>query len=212
MVPSPGGRRPPKVARVHVARLIVAAGLTLWLPVTAVANGFVRRPDVSRTLHHEDPVIERALTELGQPLNRIAVISPAEIRRIYVRAGAGWPSPGLEAFRSPLDPGDPTIYVNREAPAYKMAARARSAFDLLKLASILVHEQVHNTDIEFAAYRLQADFIRSRLRKLPGQERDRARRYTGLARGQGLLTRLGQTQEQRRPRSSANESPRAMNW
>jgi hypothetical protein len=40
-----------------------------------------------------------------------------------------------------------------------------------------VHEQVHETDGEHAAYRRQADFVRSRLDILPKSERRRADRY-----------------------------------
>ena len=48
---------------------------------------------------------------------------------------------------------------------------------VLILAGTLVHEQVHNTDRELAAYRLQADFVRSRLQRLPRRDLDAARRH-----------------------------------
>jgi len=47
----------------------------------------------------------------------------------------------------------------------------------LKLAATLVHEQVHNTDGEFAAYRLQSDFVRSRLKGLPSRHAEAAARF-----------------------------------
>jgi hypothetical protein len=47
----------------------------------------------------------------------------------------------------------------------------------LMLAATLAHEQVHNTDGEYAAYRLQADFLSSRLRELRSRERATALKY-----------------------------------
>jgi hypothetical protein len=43
---------------------------------------------------------------------------------------------------------------------------------LLKLAATLVHEQVHNTDGEFAAYCIQADFVRSRVQGVSWRQRE----------------------------------------
>ena len=199
------------MTRAHLHAVIVATGLTLWTPGTAVANGFARRPDVGPTLHHEDPVIERALTELGQPLNRIAVISADDIRRIYARAGAGWPSPRLDAFRSPLDPGDPTIYVSRESPAYQATARTRSAFDLLKLTAILVHEQVHNTDIESAAYRLAGGLHPQSTAKAPGPGTGQGPAVPWSLEAKAFALAWAGRQS-RCWRSSANESCHATKW
>jgi hypothetical protein len=77
----------------------------------------------------------------------------------------------------PGDPSDANIYVNEASAVYASAVRKPSALALLKLAATLVHEQVHNTDGEFAAYRLQSDFVRSRLTSIPGQQRDEAHAY-----------------------------------
>ena len=49
---------------------------------------------------------------------------------------------------APHDAGDPHIYVNQRSLVYESAARTPSAITLLILAATLVHEQVHNTDLE----------------------------------------------------------------
>ncbi len=135
------------------------------------------RNEASRTLTHEDSVIQRALLVLGQPVNPIRVVEPREIGRIYARAGVGPPPEGLTAFRAPHDANDPHIYVNQRSLVYQNAVRTPSAMTLLILAGTLVHEQVHNTDRELAAYRLQADFVRGRLQSLPRRDHDAARRH-----------------------------------
>jgi hypothetical protein len=135
------------------------------------------RNEASRTLTHEDSIIQRALLVLGQPVNPIRVVEPREIGRIYARAGVGPPPEGLTAFRAPHDASDPHIYVNQRSLVYQDAARTRSAMTVLILAGTLVHEQVHNTDRELAAYRLQADFVRGRLQSLPRRDHDAARQY-----------------------------------
>ena len=135
------------------------------------------RPDVGRTMHHDDPAIRQALIVLGQAVSPIRVVGPDEIRGIYARTpDAGAPRAGLNAFRAP-DTSDPTIYVNRDSHVYRSAARRPSALALLKLAATLVHEQVHDTDRDFAAYRLQADFVRSRMQSMPRRDKEAARLY-----------------------------------
>jgi hypothetical protein len=134
-----------------------------------------RRWDVERIRQHDDPVIQQALIVLGQAVNPIRVSAPAQIREIYARRlGAGAPPAGLNAFRAPYDPH---IYVNMDSGVYTSAVRTRSALAVLKLAATLLHEQVHNTDGEFAAYRMQSDFVRSRLRSLPWRQQEAARLY-----------------------------------
>jgi hypothetical protein len=64
-----------------------------------------------------------------------------------------------------------------DSGVYTTAVRTRSALAVLKLAATLLHEQVHNTDGEFAAYRMQSDFVRSRLRSLPCRQQEEARLY-----------------------------------
>jgi hypothetical protein len=149
----------------------------LVLPASPSPEPVGPRPDAERSVHHPDPVIERALAIVGQPLNPVTVAGAEDIRRLYSRALDAGPPEGLDAFRAPGDASDPRIYVNRDSPIYRRAARSPSALVVLQLAATLAHEQVHNTDREFAAARLQADFVRSRLDRLPRRERDAARRY-----------------------------------
>lgn len=125
---------------------------------------------------HDDPVIHRALVVVGQPLNPVRVVGIREIREIYARLRAGAPPAGLNAFRAAAGSDGP-IYVNRDSEVYRSAARRPSPLDLLRLAATLIHEQVHNTDGEHAAYRLQSDFVRSRLNSLPWGQQAEARRY-----------------------------------
>jgi hypothetical protein len=72
---------------------------------------------------------------------------------------------------------DPHIYVNGDSAIYRTAAKKPSPLSLLMLAATLVHEQVHNSDGELAASRVQADFVRSRLHSLPWWQRQAAREY-----------------------------------
>lgn len=162
---------------------------------------FDTRPEVERHTDHADPVIRRALLLVGQPLHPIRVVWPTEIRLMYAHGGAGTPRRGLEAFRAPGAAHDPHIYVNADGTVYRNASRKPSPLTLLMLAATLVHEQVHNTDREFAAYRLQADFVWHRLSDVPRRERDAARRYheliamraRALAMAEGLRRRTDAT-------------------
>ena len=131
----------------------------------------------AETATHDDPVIQRALLMVGQPISPVHVVSIQEIREIYRRLGAGPPPAGLNAFRVIAEGEDARIHVNRDSDLYRRAARNPSPFDLLRLAATLIHEQVHGTDGEYDAYRVQADFVRSRLMDLPRRHRDEARRY-----------------------------------
>lgn len=121
-----------------------------------------------------DPIIGDAMRALSQPVNEVRVLSPSQVREMFVRAGGGAPPAGLVAFRIK---GDPVIYVDAGSEVYWEAARRPSPFHLLRLAATLMHEQVHDTDGEAAAYRRQADYVRSPLDELPASERSRARAY-----------------------------------
>ena len=121
-----------------------------------------------------DPVIHNAARGLSLPVNDVRVLSTPQVREIFDRAGGGAPPAGLIAFRIK---NDPFIYVNSESEVYRSAAHRPSPFHLLRLAATLVHEQVHDTDGESAAYRRQADFVRSRLAELPADQRARAHTY-----------------------------------
>lgn len=120
-----------------------------------------------------DDTIQKALAVLGRPVNPVCVVAPAEIRQIYGRVSAV-PSSGVIAFRAPGDRVDATIYVNNASDVYRKASRKASGLALLKLAATLLHEQVHDTDGEAAAYRRQSDFVRDRLKGLPWRDREAA--------------------------------------
>lgn len=122
-----------------------------------------------------DETVQKALAVLGRPVP-VRVVAPSEIRQIYGRVAAVPPS-GLIAFRAPGDRTDATIYVNSDSDVYRSASRKASGLALLKLAATLVHEQVHDTDGEAAAYRRQSDFVRDRLKGLPWRDREAAWRY-----------------------------------
>jgi hypothetical protein len=121
-----------------------------------------------------DPVIRNAARGLSLPVNDVSLLSTPQVREIFRRAGGGAPPAGLIAFRIK---DDPLIYINAESEVYRSAVRSPSPFHLLRLAATLVHEQVHDTDGESAAYRRQADFVRSRLAELPADQRARAHTY-----------------------------------
>src|SRR5262245_55523426 len=89
------------------------------------------RAEAPRTMQHEDPVLQRALLVLGQPVSPIVVLDPNQIRAVYAGAArAGLPPAGLIAFRAPGDASDANIYVNRESPVYRSAARKPTALAL----------------------------------------------------------------------------------
>jgi hypothetical protein len=148
----------------HVVSCAVAQALLLLVP----------HPDTVANRAHGDTVITRALLVLSQRVNDVRVLSPVEVRTLFERAGAGAPPAALTAFRLR---NDATIYVSGTSAVYRDAAEKPSAFHLLRLAATLVHEQVHDTDGEDAAYRRQADFVRSRLAALPRDERARGYQY-----------------------------------
>jgi hypothetical protein len=145
--------------------------------ISRVLPALVRRDDTVRTMDHEDVAVRQALVMLGQPVNPVRVVTSDRIRELYWRTGMGDPPPGLHAFRAPGDMSDPHIYVNADSTVYREAVSKPSAVNMLKLAASLVHEQVHNTDREFAAYRLQSDFVRSRLKSLPPHQGEAAARF-----------------------------------
>jgi hypothetical protein len=135
-------------------------------------------PSVERTVSHDDHVIQRALDVLAQALNPIRIAREDEIRVLYgYTDGTSRLPPGLNAFRAPGDTADPNIYVYDASAVYARAARKPSALNVLKLAGTLIHEQVHNTDGEFAACRLQADFVRATLPILPRRQRESGRQF-----------------------------------
>ena len=115
---------------------------------------------------------------LGQNVNPVKVLDAEQINDIYARAAAAPPHLlELTAFRARGVVTDPHIYVNRESAIYRAAINKPSALTILKLAATLAHEQVHNTDGELAAYRLQSDFVRSKLEGVPRRQRKDACAY-----------------------------------
>jgi hypothetical protein len=126
-------------------------------------------------LPHPDLAIERALALLGGTIDHVRVVTMMEIREIYGRtAGAHAPPAGLNAFRLP---DDSIIYVNGESRLYRKAASKPTVNTDIRLAATLLHEQVHSSDGESVACRVQADFVRSRLRSAPARDRDELERY-----------------------------------
>lgn len=142
-------------------------GLPLALALTANA----------RTDSNTDPVIQQALDILGQRVNPIKVVEPADYDSINLPK-ALQPSTakavGFRVWRGKR-PDEP-IYVNRQSNTYQNALNRQSPADALMLASTLAHEQTHETehgDIgEGAAMRKQADFIQSRMPDLLKNEDD----------------------------------------
>ncbi len=135
------------------------------------------------TSDDEDAVVAEALRVLPLAITNVRVLSALQVRQIYSRVAGTVPPAGLNAFRIQ---GDPNIYFNAESEVYRDAARAGTAFHLLRLAGTLLHEQVHETDGEYAARRLQADFVRSRLHGLPSSQRERANRYWRTLEGRAI--------------------------
>ena len=163
------------------------------------------------TPRHNDPVIDSALAVVGQPVNPVELVGSEDIKKIFARLNAGAPPIGLNAFRPMVGSLEP-IYVNRDSALYRTAARRRSALALLQLAATIVHEQVHNSDGEHAAYRVQSDFVRSRVPTLPAREQAEAQRYLraldSRAYSRGLVERV--LRERRSVASAGGQQPADM--
>lgn len=167
--------------------------LLLLASLTMGAAGFVQQTRWEYGAVPTSPVsvVQRALATLGQPVDPVRVVGFDEAREIYRRIpGARALTPDLagtlHAFRVV---GGDTIFINRDSVIYRDVDREPTALGLLKLAGILVHEQTHSNDGEYAATRLQADFVRSRQRALPRREWAAARAY--LAELEARATALG---------------------
>lgn len=172
----------------QIAGSAAVRALFLLMPLSAGSAGVPRL----------DPVIGDALRALPQPVNEVRVLSPPEVRAIFVRTGSGAPPAGLVAFRIK---GDPVIYVDAGSEIYRDAARSPSRFHLLRLAATLMHEQVHDTDGEAAAYRRQADFVRSRIEEVPPGQRARARAYWRVLEVRAISFAKATAAQRRRPTS-----------
>ena len=132
----------------------------------------LERELATRVTTHEDPTIQRALDLLGQGVNPIKTVTPDEATGIYSKYGKQ-PSDAMLAFRAPGDQTDPNIYVNNQSDMYKKAGKDPLA--QLMLAATLAHEQVHNTDGEEAARRIESDFIRSKMGSLNHPQQQKAK-------------------------------------
>ncbi len=170
---------------------VCAGAIRVLLMLMAVPGGAELTP------HAGVSVVDEALRLLPQPLNAVRVVSPEQVRALYSRTEGVAPPVGLNAFRIP---DDPKIYVNAESEVYRDATRDRSAFHLLRLAATLLHEQVHETDDEYAARRLQADFVRSRLAALPPAQRASAERYWRTLEARTVSLGLAERKSRRPPR------------
>lgn len=158
-------------------------GITLTT-ITSMSDELLQvltaRDLAQRQMMHDDPVIQRALALVGQPLNPVRVVGVPEIEAIYQESEPG--AVGSEGARKRLgfvkgfrrpgdhDRKDPNIYINKDNPAYKDARNAKNEWANLALAAILTHEQIHNTESgaegERAARIKEADFIRSKMDRL----------------------------------------------
>lgn len=146
-------------------------------PPTRLETKDIRAP-VAPDIKPDDPAIRRALQILQQPVDPIRVVTPEEARAICATYGKT-PSPMMMAFRAPGVASDPNIYINSKSEAYRKTGRGDS-LALLQLAATLAHEQVHGTEGgvegERAARRIEADFIRSKLKSVhPAQRKDAER-------------------------------------
>jgi hypothetical protein len=165
---------------------LACAIAAVWPPLFVSAEspgdprGPARPPEalvVSR-METDHMLIRQAMVVLDQNVNPVKIVGAEQIAEIYARAAAAPRPPlGLNAFRMRGVITDPHIYVNSDSAIYKAAAVKPSNLTILKLAATLAHEQVHNTDGDFAAYRLQSDFVRSKLNTLPRRQREEARAY-----------------------------------
>lgn len=166
--------------------IAAAASVMMAAPVpTAIPDSRCRQPGVATALnsgqtlpwpYHQDAVIDLALAIIGQPVDPVELVGRHDIREIFARLRAGAPPRELNAFRPAIGSHEP-IYVNRDSAVYRSAARHPSGLFLLQLAATIVHEQVHNSDGEHAAYRVQSDFVRSRLHSLPARQQVQAQQY-----------------------------------
>lgn len=171
----------------QIAGSAAVRALFLLMPLSADSAGVPRL----------DPVIGDAVRALSQPVNEVRVLSPLQVREIFDRAGGSAPPAGLIAFRIK---GDPVIYVDAGSEIYRDAARRPSPFHLLRLAATLMHEQVHDSDGEAAAYRRQADYVRSRLDELPADQRSRGRAYWRVLEVRAIaFAKAAAAQQRRRP-------------
>jgi hypothetical protein len=185
--------------RITFLTVAAAASIVTAAPVASACPESTCRLPLPEQ-HHEDAVIDLALAVIGQPVNPVELVDAQEIERIFARLRAGAPPTGLIAFRPAIGSREP-IYVSRDSDVYRSAARQRSPLALLRLAATIVHEQVHNSDGEHAAYRVQSDFVRSRLHTLPARQQGRARQYLRVL--ESRAASLGHAERVLRERRSA---------
>jgi hypothetical protein len=174
--PSPPGNASGWAERCRTLTLSIAL---LSVPLTAAPHTLssprdgVGGNEQSQTCAHDDATICRALTLIGQALDEIEVVGNSEIATLPMDEGLRKVARTSHAFR--LWFGDrlhPVIYVNREAAAYRNAARGGGRLADLVLAAVLVHEQTHKTEPdEVSAYRAEAYWLGGKLGQLSAEER-----------------------------------------
>ena len=174
--PSPPGNASGWAERCRALTLSVAV---LSVPLTAAPQTLSSPRDglggseQSQTCTHDDATICRALTLIGQAVDEIEVVGNSEIATLPMDERVRNVARRSHAFR--LWFGDrmhPVIYVNREAAAYRNAARGGGRLADLVLAAVLVHEQTHKIEPdEVSAYRAEASWLGGQMGPLSAEER-----------------------------------------
>lgn len=144
--------------------------------------------EIERTQKHGDPVIQRALGVLGQPINPVKVVDFETAIGMYPEGGRQLSKQGLQqrrdgglgGFRNPADKNDPNLYITSSSREYKAAQNDKDDGAVAILAGMLVHEQTHNTDGESAAYRKESDFLRSKLDKIKPANREAVKKRIAM--------------------------------
>ena len=159
-------------------KMSVIIAILLTLISKAGAMDELTRELATRSTQHENPTVQSALDLLGQGVNPIKTVTLDGARAIYEKYGKQ-PSDNMLAFRAPGDQTDPNIYLNQESEMFRKAGKDPLSKALL--AGTIAHEQVHNTDGEAAARRIEADFLRMMLSKLNHpQQQELKKRIAGI--------------------------------
>lgn len=168
---------------VTVTRHMLTARIRTWVyiatlltPMSERLEDLLAKQEVMRTMQHQDPAIQRALTMLNQPMNPVHTVTKDDYARLGIPARAE----RAVGFRvqQPGQPMDDRLFVNKHSDEYDIAQDPRNALASMMLAGVLAHEQTHTTEKdEYAPMRLEADFIRSKLPTLSGKQREVGEMY-----------------------------------
>lgn len=135
-----------------------------------------------------DMTIQKAMDWLNQSIAPVKTLPFNAIKDIYKQNNNPMSPMREEQYRYGLGgfrlKGDPNIYVNEASDTYGRAKKGKPA-GIAEMASVLAHEQVHGTETgregEFPAHRLQSDYLRSQLEKMPtGSQRKSLEDYMRL--------------------------------